>query len=676
MMSRTLAAVLLSLTACTDLGLEDGDQLEIPTQVEPRPTVALAAELEQTVFTALASTRHDAYVLRSGVDHLGSTHVRIRQLVKDIPVWEGVAIVHVAPDGSTELTDHRIANVDIDTSPRVKVDRAEAIARGACTDCAPRTAPDLWILRDDRDRLVWRVQLAGTQNRREVMPIVFVDAHDGTIVRQWDNVQYATGHTQYNGTRSIPSYLSSNRYYLEDNEYNLGVYDLRSGTNPDNDSFTRLYSPDPTITRGDAAQAMYSVRSVAEYFWGIHDRWNPDGAGGPGKVASVDQSGRKRLSVFIDSQFVRDDGTIYGANATWTGVLKLGKGDAEWGDLTSLDIVGHEFTHGVIEHSAGLVYMNESGAINESFADVFGAMTERYRLGESANTWRIGEDAFTVDVAGGELRRMDDPTSDDVSVDHYSDLQIGGWDNGYVHTNSGIGNKAFHLVAAGGTHSRGGAMRGIGADRAAEIWYHALTTYLTEGSKYLDARSATQNAARDLFGYQSPEWNAVSNAWALCGLGIVSNDGFVNGNFETDAGWTLSGRAFTSTGYPQSGTRYLQLGGLAASVGTATQDFAIDPYAQTATLSFYVNVTSSDVNKAAPDKLVVDILDADTGAFISRVGTWSNYHRTTAGTYSYEGAFNLSHLRGRSLRMKLSATNDLSNPTTFRVDNIQLSVNR
>lgn len=678
MTTRTyLTTAILSLTACADLDLTD-QPAPAPAGVEAQAEIDLAPQLEARVVTALAAGRRDLRLVASEVDELGITHVRVRQLVRDIPVWEGEAIVHVDTDGTTEITDERAVGIDVDPTATIAAERAEQIARdlAACDDCTALAAPDLWVVRDgDRARLAWRVRLTGFVGRREVMPIVFVDAHDGGVVRSWDNVQAATGNTQYDGTRTIPSFYYAGRYYLEDSSYNLAVYDLRSGDDPDTDPFSRLWSSDTVWTRGDAAQAMFSARNVAEYFWGTHQRWNPDGAGGPGKVNAVDQSGRQRLSVFIDAQFYDDTGRLYGSNATWTGVLKLGRGDTDWGDLTSLDIVGHEFTHGVVEYTAGLTYMNESGALNESIADVFGAMAERYRLGESERTWRLGEDAVTPGVAGDELRRMDDPTADGASVDHYSNLRIGTTDNGYVHTNSGIGNKAFHLVANGGTHRLGGTMRGVGADDAARIWYRALTTYLTSGSGYASARSATVLAARDLFGYHSPQWNAVANAWALVGLGVVSNDAFENGGFESDDAWALSGRAYTSSGYPRSGTRYLVLGGVTGQSAQALQDFAIDPYAKTATLSFYLNVTSADTTSAT-DKLYVDVLDADTGAAIYRLGTWSNLDRTSVGVYAYKGAFNLSLLRGRSVRLKFYATNDAANATTFRVDDVRVTITR
>ena len=185
--------------------------------------------------------------------------------------------------------------------------------------------------------------------------------------------------------------------------------------------------------------------------------------------------------------------------------------------LVTLDICGHEMTHGVTERTAGLVYSNESGALNEAMSDVFGAMVERYTEGENSNTWKIGEDAYTPATSGDALRYMND-THRGGDPDHYSERYTGSADNGGVHTNSGIANFAFYLLAKGGTHHLGGSMTGIGADKARLIWYRALTSYMTSSTNFKGARTATLNAASALYGTGSAEYNAVASSWSLCGV--------------------------------------------------------------------------------------------------------------------------------------------------------------
>jgi Zn-dependent metalloprotease len=191
----------------------------------------------------------------------------------------------------------------------------------------------------------------------------------------------------------------------------------------------------------------------------------------------------------------------------------------------SLGICGHEMQHGITERTANLTYSGESGALNESWSDVFGAMTERYARGENSNTWLIGEQSYTPGTSGDALRYMSNPhqarnggyTADD-DPDHYSERYTGTGDNGGVHINSGIANKAFYLLAVGGTHHRGGSMTGIGSAAAARIWYRALTSYMTSSTNFKGARTATLNAAAALYGSGGTNYNAVANAWALCGV--------------------------------------------------------------------------------------------------------------------------------------------------------------
>jgi thermolysin len=166
--------------------------------------------------------------------------------------------------------------------------------------------------------------------------------------------------------------------------------------------------------------------------------------------------------------------------------------------------------------------------LNESWSDVFGAMVELYAEGqETPSTWWIGEDANTPSIAGDALRYMDTPhrasnygyTAND-DPDHYSERYTGTGDNGGVHINSGIPNHVLYLVVKGGNHAHipGPAVIGIGADKAARIWYKALTTYMTSSTNFAGARTATLNAAIALYGAGSVEALAVADAWTACGV--------------------------------------------------------------------------------------------------------------------------------------------------------------
>jgi thermolysin len=259
-----------------------------------------------------------------------------------------------------------------------------------------------------------------------------------------------------------------------------------------------------------------------DYLRDVHGRDGLDGLGGPGTRRARD--GVTRL---ISARV--HYGSAYN-NAFFNGLYTTyGDGDGTvFTPLVALDIVGHEMQHGVTLFSEALFYFNEPGALNESWSDVFGTLLERH-VRPAAWNWRIGEDCFTPAVPGDGLRHMDDPhaaadggfTADD-DPDHYSERYRGPLDNGGVHINSGIANKAFFLLAAGGTHHvSGGSMTGIGHDRAGQVWYRALTTYMTVLTNFARARAATLDAAGDLYGDGSAEQAAVCQAWTLVGVGAA-----------------------------------------------------------------------------------------------------------------------------------------------------------
>jgi vibriolysin len=199
--------------------------------------------------------------------------------------------------------------------------------------------------------------------------------------------------------------------------------------------------------------------------------------------------------------------------------MTYGDGDGVYfGPLTTLDITGHELTHGITERTANLTYSGESGALNEGISDIFGALSERYGDGSvsSSDTWKIGEDAYTPGVSGDALRYMNDPADDGYSYDYYSSSIA----TGAVHYTSGLTNLAFYLMSEGGAHpTRGGsAVTGMGADAAAAIWYRALTYYMTSSTNFSGARSATLSAATDLYGSTSSQYSTVDSAWNTVGV--------------------------------------------------------------------------------------------------------------------------------------------------------------
>jgi Zn-dependent metalloprotease len=212
-------------------------------------------------------------------------------------------------------------------------------------------------------------------------------------------------------------------------------------------------------------------------------------------------------------------------NASWAGtfaIYGIGNGDV-YGSFGAIDVVGHEIFHGVTRHSARLIYQGESGALNESFSDIFGTVVEFYAEGRDKGDWMNAEDV--VQGPGG-IRSLENPkvlSDPDTYLGEYwyNTINIGG-DNGGVHTNSGVQNHWFYLLTEGGSgeNDDGVAFQvtGIGLDAAAAIAYRNLTQYLLPDSKYVDAAGYSIQSAIDLFGEDSQQVTSTRSAWEAVGI--------------------------------------------------------------------------------------------------------------------------------------------------------------
>lgn len=220
------------------------------------------------------------------------------------------------------------------------------------------------------------------------------------------------------------------------------------------------------------------------------------------------------------------------ANGYWNGsVITLGDGDGQQMKATPcLDFVGHELTHGVVQYTANLAYQGESGALNESFADIFGTAIEFY-AGNTPN-WTIFEDITLV--APYYWRSLSNPNS---GLEGRPDTYQGTFwhptsntsDNGGVHTNSGVQNFWFYLLSQGGSGTNDPPLNnsysvtGIGINQSSQIAYRNLSFYLTSNSNYLSSYYGSLQAAEDLYGANSTQQNAVRAAWYAVGIGNNPN---------------------------------------------------------------------------------------------------------------------------------------------------------
>ncbi|MBK9256544.1 MAG: M4 family metallopeptidase [Saprospiraceae bacterium] len=337
-----------------------------------------------------------------------------------------------------------------------------------------------------------------------------------------DGNSTATAQDLFNINRTFNTYQAGTRFYMID-----GARDIFStasvmpndpkgvlwtidafNTSPQKSNFKydHITSNNNTWTSKNSVSAHYNGGKAFEYFRNVHNRRSINGSSG-------------NIISFIN--VAEDDGSSMG-NAFWNGAAMFyGNGDSAFRELArGLDVAGHEMTHGVVQSTANLEYQGESGALNESFADVFGAMIDR-------DDWLIGEDVVRTNAfPSGALRSMENPHNGASTNDfnrgwqpkHYNERYTGNEDNGGVHINSGIPNHAFFRFATA-----------IGKDKAEKVYYRTLTTYLTKSSKFIDCRIAVIKAATDLHGANSAEVNAAKAAFDA--VGILGEQG---GNYEVD----------------------------------------------------------------------------------------------------------------------------------------------
>jgi len=639
------------------------------------------------------------------IDELRMAHTRVRQTVNGVPVWEGEAIVHLDADGRmTTITDDLKESVAVNTKPNFSEKEAAMFAMNAYSGSAQITGASqiaLYVYRStDRDHLVYRVETPRLDGSADTSaPVVFVDAHTGEIVDGYNNLQTGTGSSLYSGNINISTSLSGANYYMEDTTRRQGTFNMNNTGNTSTGTGgtqSRYTDADDNWTATNAragVDAHYGAAKTFDYYQSVHGRNGIDGNYGPGTTTAVSNG------VSIVASRVHF-GSGYN-NAFWyQNMMTYGDGDGStFTPLTTIDICGHEMTHGVTERSANLTYAKESGALNESMSDIMGSMVELYADGGvvSADTWKIGEDAYTPGTAGDALRRMDNPNAVG-DPDHYSLRLYPGTctasnanDQCGVHTNSSIQNHAFYLMAAGGTNRISGvAVTGIGGTDAAKVFYRALTVYMTASTNFAGARTATLSAATDLFGASSAQYNTVATGWCAVGVGTCpggstptptptptpsGNELLVNGGFETSASpWVGSGNGYfyTANGNaPHGGTGYVYFGVNNKATGQSYQTVAI-PTTATGTLTFWLNVTSSETSTTKQyDKLFAEVRNT-SGTLLATLATYSNLNKVASATTYSQKSLNLAAYKGQTVRVQFRSTMDTSVTTTFRVDDVSL----
>lgn len=455
-------------------------------------------------------------------DEMGITHIRTVQQFRGVNIYGGEATVHL--DATRERFTGALHRIDRNTKTTPSVSAAAAVRKvigDVSTETvyrelssreqeildysAPSSSLLLYNTGEDNYRLAWAVTVR--PNFIEEWKY-FIDAASGEIIHKFnstcsDGPETAQAYDLNNVLQTISTYLESGTYYLiniSEDMFNgatgegvILTLDANNTSTADLD-YGYVTSSNNTWPQKNAVSAHNHATKAYKYLLNTFGRSSINGQGGD-------------IISFVN--VAEDDGSSM-ENAFWNGkAVFYGNGGTSFYSLAgALDVAAHELGHGVVSNTANLEYYGQSGAINESYADIFGSNVDR-------DDWRIGEDITRTSYSpSGALRDMADPHNGGTSMvqpywqpENISEMYTGSQDNGGVHINSSIGNHAYYLYATAVTR-----------EKAEQVFYKALTDYLTMTSKFIDFRIAVVQAATDLYGASSTEVIKAGEAFTAVGI--------------------------------------------------------------------------------------------------------------------------------------------------------------
>ena len=565
-----LALALAASAALAGAGRFSPEALAVLKQQEGARVQAAAAHL-QGQRQALGLNGLHAFVHRdSQTDELGMTHSRFQQTFQGVKVFGGEVITHMDAAGQLRASTlaHRTVGA-LNVTPGLQPSEALAIAhqtlapKGAYTyaptaelvivpetetvAAAPRKGfRDAEIVREQvvRYTLAYHVKTTLQNGAEETMHMDYlINAHTGAVIDQWNDLHTTaatgTGNSQFSGAVSLNTNTVASGYELRDTVrgMNYATYNLNHATSGTGTIYTDadntwgngtnyVEGASTTDAAGQTAgvDAHYGVGITYDYYKNVHGRNGIDGTG-KATYSRVHYSNSYDNAFWDDTCFCM----TYGDGSSFL-------------TLTSIDVAGHEMSHGVCARTANLTYRGESGGLNEANSDINGTMVEFMAHGGGTTTvpnytaitgtinvnygtvpaanYLIGEQLATASF-NKPLRYMYKPSLDGSSKDAWS-TSLKRLD---VHYSSGPANHFFFLLAHGSQIDAFSgniqsplangvtSITGIGNDKAARIWYRALSTYMTSSTTYAGARTACLSAATDLYGAGSVEYNAVNTAW-------------------------------------------------------------------------------------------------------------------------------------------------------------------
>ncbi|MBN3840222.1 M4 family metallopeptidase [Burkholderia sp. Ac-20349] len=558
---------LLSITAITVASLsafaQAGDQsatvdkaLQLIQQNPSAFSLAVGGAARTLKFAgpqAGAPTDGDQFQVRDViVDPDGTEHVRFDRFYAGLPVIGGDVVVHSSKGQLKQASVTQLAPINLSgtigkvgnrsvvrNAPDIGAARVKRIAAARFNSDVRRVddAELVVFARDVNPTLAYAVRVYGKATDAHGDAVLYyVDARTGTVLDAQDLIKTAaatgTGRSLYYGDLTLTTdQTGMNAYRMLDPSRGAGsVYDGRGLTSDDVEqatdlpiftSSTNVWGNNTTTDRQTvAADIDYGLALTWDYYKTAHNR------------NGIFNDGRGVKS-YAHVVFNTGSGTT-GANAAWLSSHVMVYGDGQPGTslpkpVVSVDVAGHEMSHGVTEATANLNYSGDAGGLNESTSDIFGTLVKYY----ANNPNDPGNYVIGARVVSGGLRKM---YKQDLDGRSFSCYPSGGfsWSNPRhdPHFTSGVGNRLFYLLAEGPTVpstdtgltkaqlvcNGDTTFSGLGREKAGKIWYRTLTVYLNANSSYPNARRASIQAANDLYGVNSAESATVARAWSAVGV--------------------------------------------------------------------------------------------------------------------------------------------------------------
>ncbi|WP_000730955.1 M4 family metallopeptidase [Bacillus cereus] len=502
-----------------------GEEWKAPEGLDKKETVFQYLESKKDMFKLAGNIDKHFNVVGEEKDaESGTTHVKLVEKHNNIPVYGSDQTVTLDKENNVKaFFGQVIPNLEDKNIPAfasISAEQAETIAKADIEKEIGKVKnydgvkKDLFVYEKDGNYYLAYLVKASISKPAPGYWHYFVDATNGNVIEKYNAVDNVTGfgYGVLGGRQSfeIAKDTKTGEFNLFDGKRGQGIHTF-DAENMNEDWFNlfsqwlgytgeEVKSKSPFFEDKAAVDAHVNAGKVYDYYKKTFNR------------NSFDDKGAKLIStVHVGESW---------NNAAWNGIqMMYGDGDGKTFIPLSagLDVIGHELTHAVTENTANLVYKDEPGALNESLSDIMGVMVEK-------KSWDLGADIYTPGKPGDALRSLKDPASipnplkpGEGYPDHYNKRYIGTKDNGGVHINSSINNKAAYLVSEGGTHYNV-KVTGVGREATEKIYYRALTKYLTANSDFKMMRQAALQSAEDLYGKNSKAVQAVTKAYDAVGV--------------------------------------------------------------------------------------------------------------------------------------------------------------